>query len=199
MLLFNMDEAFLKRFWKQNIDRNIYRVVSEEYIPGIRKNGMNPAKDPFKGMHPKIKSLYSLMLKLEKKGFAYEEKWRDGPVKASYIIKVSRASIGNNFIDFVADYKQALKFRGKWRGGALTNVVFNFCRFLLLNKGMLSAKEQKLVYLLFEWAKKKRRFKNRIMAVKGSAKCFETAKLLLLPNAAENNTLHHPTALSGIF
>ncbi|HII14726.1 MAG TPA: hypothetical protein HA362_00275 [Nanoarchaeota archaeon] len=187
-----MDKAFLGKFWKKNIQRNIYRVVSDEYASSIKKNGMTPAKDPFKGMHPKIKALYRLMLKLEKEGLVYREKWRDGPVKASYIIKVSRASMDNNYIDFVADYKQALRFKGKWKGGALTNVVFNFCRFLLLNKAKLSGKEQKLVCSLFEWTKKKMGFRNRIMVVKGSSRCFETAKLLLLPKDGRKQYLASP-------
>ena len=117
-------------FWNKFIDRDIYRVTSEEYLPEILENGLNPKNDPFSKMYEDIDKLFRIMIRFEQEGIIYQEKWRDGPVRASEIIKFNEASRQNNYLDFVADYDQALKFYNKWRGGALTNVVYNFSTFL---------------------------------------------------------------------
>lgn len=165
--------------WEKWVNRNIFRVTSDEYLEDIKTNGLDPNRDPFEGMYEHIDKLFKIMLKLENKDIIYEEKWRDGPAKASDIIEFNKPSRENKYIDFVADYNQALKFCEKWKGGALTNVVFNFTNFLK-NKE-LTTEEKELVTKLLKWAEKKRRFSNRIIAVKGSNKIFENAKMLCLP------------------
>jgi hypothetical protein len=185
-----MEEKELIRFWNEFINRDIYRVTSEEYIKDLNKKGLCPSNDPFQEMYKEINLLFKLMIKFEKQGIIYEEEWRDGPVTANDIIEFNRDSRSNNYIDFVADYQQALKFYRKWRGGALTNMIFNFTNFLQ-NKA-LSASEKRLVNKLHKWSSKKRRHKNRIVAVKGSNTIFENSKMLCLPKNGKRHILPSP-------
>lgn len=185
-----MKEKESIEFWNEFIDRDIYRITSEEYLQDITKRGLDPSNDPFQKMYTDIDLLFKLMIKYEEKGIIYQEKWRDGPVTASDIIEFNRASRTNNYLDFVVDYQQALKFYRKWRGGALANVIFNFTNFLQNQE--LSLAEKQLVDKLHDWSSKKRSHKNRIVAVKGSNLIFENAKMLCLPENGERYTMPSP-------
>jgi hypothetical protein len=173
-----MDKTDLFEYWNEFINRDIYRVISEEYLQEIIKNGLNPQEDPFSKMYEKIDELFELITKFEKKGVVYQEEWRDGPVVASEIIKFNEASRKNNYLDFVVDYNQALKFYEKWKGGALTNMIYNFSNFL--QDQILSCDERKLVDVLYNWSSQKRNYKNRIIAIDGSNSVLENAKILFL-------------------
>jgi hypothetical protein len=185
-----MNEGQLKDFYKKYIDVKIYRVISKEYLPKIKKEGINPKKDPLKIKYKEIKKLFELIEKYERKGIVYTETWRDGERKGSEIIKISKKSMNNNYIDFVTDYKQVLKFKDKWRGGALVNTISNYINFL--KKQNLSNKEKKLIEKLKLWSNKKRKYQNIIIYTKGSNKYFENAKLLLLPLNGKIQTVKSP-------
>jgi hypothetical protein len=185
-----MKEKESIEFWNEFVDRDIYRVTSEEYLQDMTERGLDPSNDPFQELYKDMDSLFELMVKYEEKGIVYQEVWRDGPVTASHIIEFNRDSRTNSYLDFVADYRQALKFYGKWRGGALTNVIFNFTDFLQNQE--LSLLEKQLVGKLHEVSSEKRIHKNRIVAVKGSNTVFDDAKMLCLPKKGERFTLPSP-------
>src|SRR3989344_5727616 len=116
-----MDETELYCFWKKYIDRNLYRVVSSEYLSDIRKNGLNPRKDPYQKIIPKIKRLFKLVMKLEKNGFIHEQDWGlKNKVTGKYIIMVSTEDIDSPLIDFTSDYKETHYYR-KHKGGKKGN------------------------------------------------------------------------------
>jgi hypothetical protein len=192
-----IDETGLMQFWKTYIDTDIYRVMSEEYLPQIEKSGLDPHYDPFSSMYPDINSLFELMIGLENKGIIYTEHWRDGPRTASQIIEISRISMASDYLDFVADLYQALKFRDKWGGGALANAVFNYSSFL--QDKDISPEERKLADNMLSWSMERRSYENRILSVSGSNPVFETAKLLLLPMSGEKETVDSPYGSFGHF
>jgi hypothetical protein len=164
----------LYQFWKRYIDCNLYRVVSSEYIPDIKKNGLNPKKDPFKKHIPKIKALFKLVLELEKSGFIHEQDWGFKKVSGKYIVMVSTEDIDSPFIDFTPRYNET-HFYKRHRGGALVQCVKKITDDIIKRKPELSISEQKLVKKLNQWSLDKSKLKNKTLFVKGSAKSFETA------------------------
>ncbi|MBU0461435.1 MAG: hypothetical protein KJ574_02505, partial [Nanoarchaeota archaeon] len=73
-----MNENGLYEFWNEFINRDIYRVTSEEYLLDMTKHGLNPSNDPFSKMYEEIEKLFEIIVKYEKKGIIYQEEWRDG-------------------------------------------------------------------------------------------------------------------------
>lgn len=169
-----MDEKELFRFWKKYIDRNLYRVVSSEYLSDIKKNGLNPKKDPFQKIIPNIKLLFRLVLKLEKKGFIHEQDWGFKKVSGKYIVMVSSEDIESPFIDFTPKYKETFFYK-KHPGGALVQCIKEITKDILERKPKLTSLELHLVKKLNQWSKKKSQFNNRTLFINGSSKYFESA------------------------
>ena len=169
-----MDEKELLRFWKKYIARNMYRVVSSEYVKDIKKKGLNPKKDPYQKIIPDIKKLFSLVIKLEKKGFVHEQDWGFKKVTGKYIVMVSSEDICSPFIDFTPNYKETYYYL-KHKGGALVQSVKKITADILDRKPKLSDSEQSLVRRLNKWSLKKSNFKNKTIYVKGSSKYFENS------------------------
>jgi len=172
----------LYALWKKYVNKNIYRVISGEYLKDVRKNGFNPKKDPYSvATKNKIKKFFKIILRLEKKGVVYNEKIgrnNDIVIKGKFIVERANISMGSNFIDLTQDYSQALKFKRKWRGGALTQAVYNFCLFLKNREKYLTDSEKKLLEEIRDWAERKRKFPNYLLFINGSSKCLESAKFL---------------------
>ena len=174
-----MDEKYLKWFYKRYIDKNLYRVVSEEYLKDIKKHGIDPNKNPYHEQIPLIKMLFSLLLRLEKSGFRHTRKWGNQIVDAKKIISVSTRDIDNPYVDFTASYKKTYYYR-KYKGGALVATIKEITSDILERKSNLSKSELKLVEDLHKWALFKSSFKNRVLFFKGSSKYFETAHFQML-------------------
>ena len=185
-----MEDRKLFEIWDKFIDRDIYRVTSDEYLSDIILNGLNPTNDPFREKYTDINKLFELMTNFEKRGVIYQEIWRDGPVPATHMIGFNRDSRINNYLDFVADDQQLLKFCKRWKGGCLTGMVFNFTTFLQNQE--LSHSEKTLVDGLHNWTSKKREYRNRVIAVNGSNFIFESAKMLCLPVDDEQYIVSSP-------
>ena len=128
-----MNDKGLYRFWKNYIDRNIYRVISSEYLADVKKNGLNPKKDPYTEVIPDIKKLFRLVLKLEKKGFIHEQDWGSKKVTGEYIVMVSLEDIDSPYIVFTTDYKETYYYR-KCKGGALIQTVIKITEDILERK-----------------------------------------------------------------
>lgn len=170
-----MNKYELYRFWKKYIDRDIYRVVSSEYLADIRKHGLNPQNDPYKKFIPEIKKLFKLVLKLERKGFIHKQDWGlNRKVTGKYIVMVSIEDINLPFVDFTPDYRETYYYR-KHTGGALIQTIKRITTDILEREPKLSSTELHLVQKLNSWSKKKSQFTNKTLFVKGSSKSFETA------------------------
>jgi hypothetical protein len=169
-----MDERYLRWFWKKHIDKNLYRVVPEEYLPRIKKHGIEPDRDPFHQQIPLIKELFALLLKLEKDGFGHTRQWGDQIVDAKKIITVSANDLDNPYVDFTASYRKTYYYR-KHKGGALVTTVKEITKDILEKKPTLSKSELKLVNELHKWAEVKSSFRNRVLFFNGASKYFETA------------------------
>lgn len=170
----------LYSIWKRLIDKNLYRVISEEYLKDVLKNGFNPKKDPFSNdIKKKIRRLLKIIIKLQRKRIVYVQfigKNNDLPITGEDIAMRSMISMDSKFIDLTPNYLQALKFNRKWRGGALTQTVRDCCEFLENKEEQLNESEKELIKELYVWSLKKGSYPNRLLFIRGSHRCLEKAK-----------------------
>lgn len=170
-------EKELYDIWKKYIDRPIYRVVPLRDYRKIRKQGINPKKNPFEKIKPNLNKLFNIILRLERKGFVMKFKWGDKMATGKYAVDIFRNDLKTNFVDFGA--KEMVKSYMGIEGGALTRNIRRLTKRLIENKPALTKKEEKVIRELDKWAIKNI-CKNKMIYVKGSSKSFETAKFHLL-------------------
>lgn len=169
-----MNDPQLYKIWRKYIDVPVYRSQSSEYNKEIKTLGLNPKKDPYKKVANKIKKLFSLVIKLEDKGFVHEQDWGSKKVTGKYIVMVSSEDLSSPFIDFTTRLKDVLYYQ-KHNGGALVQTIEKITKDILLRKPSISLSELKLVSELNNWASRKARFSNILLSVQGSSKVFESA------------------------
>ena len=165
----------LKEIWKKYINQKIYRVIPFDQKDIILKKGFNPKKDPYEKINEKIKKMFGIVKRLERKGIVFKDEWGNKPVKGSTIVKVSMRSVRGSYIDFVVSKKQIQIFKKRWDGGCLATYVFKLTKFLLKNSYKLNPSERKLVNYLNKWAFSKRGKKSVTIFIKGSNEIFESA------------------------
>jgi len=170
-----MNEKELKIIWKKYIDKKIYRIVPAAQKSIILKKGFDPSKDPYEKVNPKIKKMFQIIIKLEKRGVVFEDQWKSGPVKGSIVVMTSMRSVKGKYIDFVAKKKQIQTFRKRWDGGCLVTYVNKLTNFLLEKIDELDSEGEKLARYLNKWSKKRMGKKSEVLYIKGSNKIFETA------------------------
>jgi hypothetical protein len=173
-----IDNQKLEKIWKKYIDIKIYRLITLDQKKQVLKKGINPKKDPHKTILPKIKKMFNIIKRLEKKGIIFEDIWgkKKEKVKGTTIINVSLRSIKGNYIDFVSQKKQIARFKKRWKGGCLATYVDKLNKFLISNKSLLNKDEQLLIKSIEKWANDKRKQKYFLIYIKGSEKIFENAK-----------------------
>jgi hypothetical protein len=169
-----MDEKEINLFWKKYINKNLYRVVSSEYLLDVKKNGLNPKKSPYQGLVSDIKKLFKLVLKLEKEGFIHDQDWGFKKVTGNYIVSVSSEDINSKFIDFTPNYNETYYYK-KHKGGALIQTIKKITENILVKDPKISYTELTIVKKLNKWSNKKSQFNNKTLFVKGNSKYFETA------------------------
>jgi hypothetical protein len=166
----------LKKIYKRYIDIPFYRVMPLDQKLSTMKRGLDPSKDPYKKVNPKIKIMYKIINRLEKNGTTLIDNWRSGPVTGSIIVKVNSRSIDGNYIDFVGNKKQIRVFKKRWvGGGCLVTYVLKLTSFLLEHLDKLNTSERKLVKYLNKWANKRKDKERFTIYIRGSNKIFETA------------------------
>jgi hypothetical protein len=165
----------LKEIWKKYINQKIYRVIPFDQKAIVLKKGFDPKKDPYEKINNKVKKMFGIVKKLERKGIIFEDIWGGKPVKGSTVIKVGMRSVRGDYIDFVASKKQIQIFKKRWDGGCLATYVFKLTEFLLENSDKLNPSEKKLVTYLNKWAFSKRGKKSVTLFINGSNKIFESA------------------------
>lgn len=171
-----INDKELKKIWKKYIDKKIYRIIPLEQKKDVLKKGFNPQKDPYEKYNPKIKKMFKIIERLEKKGIVFETKWSHKTIPGSTIVKVSKRSIEGKCIDFVARKKQLKIFKKNWKGGCLATYAFKLSNFLLENSSELKPSELKLVKSLNEWSSQKMKGKFSTVYIRGSSEVFESAK-----------------------
>ncbi len=170
-----MNKKSLFTFWKKYVDsKYLYRIVSEEYMPELKKQGFNHKNDPFRRHKKDIFRLFNICLKLHKKGFIMV-RWWGKPVNQTIVVATTKKDLNNNFIDFAPNFKHTIDYYLKLKGGALVNTILIFTEELLMKKPPLTNSEVRLIIKLNEWSKKRCSFKNKIIAIPASSKYFETA------------------------
>jgi hypothetical protein len=170
-----MDEKELYSYWKKYVDSKfLYRVVSEEYVPSIKKQGFNHNKDPFEKNKNDIYKLFSICMRLYKQGFIMM-RWWGKPVDQKKVIKISKEDLANPGIDFTPNFENILFYYLNLQGGALVCTVRIFTEELIMKRPPLSDSEWTLVKKLNVWSRKKYSYRNKVVVIRASSKCFEHA------------------------
>jgi len=67
-----MNEKQLKSFYNKHIKNQFfYRVISEEYLPKIKKQGLTPENNPFESFKKELRRFYTLIENKNKKISSY--------------------------------------------------------------------------------------------------------------------------------
>lgn len=168
-----MEEKELYQFWKEHIDsKYIYRIVSEDYIFQIEKNGFEPDKNPFDKIKPQLFRLFEIIMTLKEKGFIMM-RWWGAPVDQEVVINCTKKDLDKNYIDFTPNYKDIINYYLNLKGGALVQTILIFTTELLMKKPPLTKEELSLIKTLNDWAKRKANKKNKVIWLKASSSYFE--------------------------
>ncbi|MEK6886242.1 MAG: hypothetical protein AABW88_00235 [Nanoarchaeota archaeon] len=163
------------KLWKEHIESQfLYRIVSEEYLPNIKKHGFNPDKNPFRKMKKEFNGLFVILLRLKKQGIIIKRNWGK-IVDQEQVIRTTKKDLNKNYVDFTPNYKHIIQYYLGLRGGALVNTILIFTKEILKRKIKLNRKETKIVKKLNKWAMKKTNVKNKAIRIKASSKYLENA------------------------
>lgn len=177
-----MNEARLLKYYKTYVkSKYLYRVVSEEHVPNILKDGLNPKKNPFQKQKKDFYKLFKILIELKEKHNFLIMRWWGKSVDQIQVINCTKTDLENNFIDFTP-CPINVKYYKSLIGGALVSTIFFFTEELLLKQAdlirecaesLLGGKDLTLIKKLNRWAKKKRNLKNKVIWIKASSLHFE--------------------------
>lgn len=166
-----MNEKELYKFWKKNINIPIYRVVPSCDLKNIKKNGINPEADPYKGIEKEVKILLKIVNKLEKEGNDLHLFWGTKKVSFSYSLKVTLADFDIACIDFTPK-KDDIDYYLGYKGGAATHNLRQILEILEKYKINLAKKDEKAIKNIKNFVDK-RLCENKVLAFNGNSKIFE--------------------------
>jgi hypothetical protein len=176
MKIIKYPEARLKKLYEKYVEEKyIYRSQSNEFTKSTLKNGLVPNDCPYKKIRPKLERLFNLVLDLEKKGYEMILDWKGVYPLGSKAVRTSRKDLDSPFIDFTSDYNEAVEFKRRFKGGALTSNILEFINGIESFKIKLTVSQKKLLKELRLWVNKKSRYKSVIIRVKLSSVAFENA------------------------
>lgn len=166
-------EKQLRNWYEKYVANNyLYRVYSSKYESQIKTKGLNPNKNPFETKKSDLFKLFSIVLRLKKKGFLMM-RWWGKPVDQEVVVKCTKKDLSKKYIDFAPKHKDILQYYTNLQGGALVNTILIFTEEILLKKPVISEKELLLVKKLNKWAKKEVQYKNKILRIPMTSTCLE--------------------------
>ncbi|MBD3247117.1 hypothetical protein GF378_00670 [Candidatus Pacearchaeota archaeon] len=168
---------FIETYWKKHIDSKfVYRAMPVVFLKDVRKNGLNPRKNPFSKHKKDINKAIKILEKLHKNGFKAPRKIAPGKIfDVPKILKVIERDLKNKRIDFTSNLSNA-KFYAKIKGGAIVASVKHLTSSIIKNKNFLeklSKSEQKTILKLNSWSKKMSDQKSLIIRAKLSSPAFK--------------------------
>tara|TARA_Y100000310_G_scaffold285591_1_gene309184 strand:- start:8414 stop:9127 length:714 start_codon:yes stop_codon:yes gene_type:complete len=170
-------EKELRKLYDKYIDIKLYRVIPKRDLAKIKREGINPAKDPYEKIKPKVKEFAKLVARLEKKGLVIKIDW-GRTVYGAYVMAVTLRDLKINAVDFTPEFKD-VKYYLKLQGGAIVSNIKVLTDVVIKERFDLSSKEFKLVKELNRWARSKI-CDNVVLFVNGSSRSFESAKFQLI-------------------
>jgi hypothetical protein len=161
-------------FWEKHVlGKKLYRIVAGKYLPDIRRQGLNPRKNPFEREKKDLQRFGAILLDLRKKGFVMM-RWWGKPVDQTRVMATTFQDLDSNYVDFTpkmrVDYYLAL------RGGALAQTIHIYSEELLMKRPPLAANEWALVKKLNAWSKKLCQDKNALLSIRASSAYLEHAE-----------------------
>ena len=170
-----MQESELKKLYKKHVaNKDIYRVVSNEHLPEIRKSGLTPDKNPFEKQKKDLRQFFTIIENLSRKGHVIHIKWAFETPTGTRVTKILRKDLTGNYIDLNPDKEHNNYYLDK-KGGSLVSNVIDLSNELLKNKVLLSDKQIKLIKKIIRWCDKKSKYKSSTLYIKKSSKYLEKA------------------------
>lgn len=167
-------EKQLLEFYQKYINRPIYRVVPERTLKEVFKNGIDPNKNPYRFVIPKIKKVYQIVLRLEKRGIKIEFQRGKRIVTANFVCEECLTDLSKKYIDFCASKKQIDYYLEVIPGGGIPNAVRRLTKKMIELELPITKEEKILIENLNKWAESLI-CKNKVIYVSGSSRIFENA------------------------
>ncbi len=170
-----MDEIELRKLYNKYVEkRNFYRVVSNEYLPDIRKKGLTPEDNPYQNFKGELRKFFLIIEHLNRKGHTIHIKWAFETPPGTRVTRICRKDLRKNYIDLNPDRKHNSYYL-RMKGGSLISNVKDLAKQLLKNKHLLSEKNLEQIDKVLKLCKKKSKYKMSILYVPRSSKYFEKA------------------------
>ncbi|HLD72445.1 MAG TPA: hypothetical protein VJA23_02580 [Candidatus Nanoarchaeia archaeon] len=170
-----MEEKDLKRWYNRSVrNRNFYRVVSNEYLPKIRKKGLTPEENPYDHFKKELKQFFLIIENLSRKGHTIHIKWAFETPAGTRVTRICRKDLRKNYIDLNPDKKHNFYYL-KMKGGSLVSNVKDLAKQLLKNKSLLNKNNLELIEKVLRFCDKKSNYKMSTLYILRSSKYLEKA------------------------
>ena len=170
-----MEEKELKRLYsKYVLGRNFYRVVSNEYLPKIRKKGLTPEENPYNNFKSELRKFFLIIENLSRKGHVIHIKWSFEIPTGTRVSRICRKDLRKNYIDLNPDRKHNSYYL-KMNGGSLISNVKDLAKQLLKHKKLLTEKNLKQIEKVLQFCDRKSKYKMSIISVSRESKYLEKA------------------------
>jgi hypothetical protein len=172
-------EKELYEYWKNYIDIPIYRVIPIRTQKEALSRGIDPKNNPYKKIIPKIKSVFNLIKRLEKRGIHIIYLRGKSEVTAHFICQELLTDLSKNYIDFCISQKHIDYYLSAIPGGGVPNAVKKLTKELIGKDLPIPKKEKQIIRKLKNWADSLI-CKNTVVYVMGSSSVFERALFQLM-------------------
>jgi hypothetical protein len=170
-----MEEKELKRLYNRYVkDRNCYRVVSNEYLPKIRKKGLTPEENPFDDFKKELRKFFLIIENLGRKGHHIHIKWAFETPTGVRVSRICRKDLRKNYIDLNPDRKHNAYYLNM-KGGSLVSNVKDLAKELLKNKALLTEKNLEQISKVLKFCDKKAKYKSSTLYISRTSKYLEKA------------------------
>tara|TARA_B100000315_G_scaffold245047_1_gene270450 strand:+ start:74 stop:808 length:735 start_codon:yes stop_codon:yes gene_type:complete len=170
-----MEEKELKKLYSKYVmNRNFYRVVSNEYLPKIRKKGLTPEENPYDDFKGELRKFFLIIENLSRKVHTIHIKWAfENPV-GTRVSRICRKDLRKNYIDLNPDRKHNSYYL-RMKGGSMISNIKDLAKELLKNKSLLTKKNLEQIDKVLKFCDKKSKYKMSTIYIPRSSKYFEKA------------------------
>ena len=170
-----MEEKELRKLYHKSVkDRNFYRVVSNEYLPKIRKKGLTPKENPYQDFKDEFRKFFLIIENLSRKGHAIHIKWAFETPPGTRVTRICRKDLRKNYIDLNPDKKHNSYYL-KMKGGSMISNVKDLAKQLLKNKSLLTKNNLIQIEKVLKFCDQKSKYKMSIISISRESKYLEKA------------------------
>lgn len=152
----------------------MYRAVSSEYLPAIKKHGLTPEKKPFDYLKKELRQFLNIVYNLDKKGYKIVYAWHHEIPALSKLLRVLRKDISKKYIDLSPNLKEN-SYYIKRKGGSLVTTILELSEMIKKKKYPLTPKQKKTFDKVVDWCEKKASHSMVTLKISRTSKYLEKA------------------------